>query len=161
MRTAELSKKRVFAVFAILAAAWLLLDQATKAVFEALLQDSGDIVVIPGVLDIALVHNIGAAWGLFEGATAALAVLSIAVCAFIIIYLAKTWQRSNMIAVIGLSLVFAGGLGNMIDRVAYGYVVDFISLSFIDFPVFNIADIGVTCGLVLFMIGLIVSDKEA
>lgn len=65
------------------------------------------------------------------------------------------WQRKDLCAleVVGLALVFAGGIGNAIDRFVLGYVVDYINFTFIDFPVFNIADIGVTCGIVLFLIG--------
>ena len=59
---------------------------------------------------------------------------------------------------IGMALVFAGGIGNAIDRFAQGYVVDFIHFVFIDFPVFNIADIGVTCGMVLFLVSFILRD---
>ena len=54
----------------------------------------------------------------------------------------------------------AGGIGNAIDRFAQSYVVDFIEFSFIDFPVFNVADIGVTCGFVLLFIGLILAFKN-
>ena len=61
---------------------------------------------------------------------------------------------------IGLGLVIGGGIGNAIDRFVLGYVVDFIDLSFMDFPVFNIADIGVTCGLALFLIGWIVRERH-
>lgn len=161
MRSDAASKKRVFVTFAVLAVAWIVLDQATKAAFSSFLQGSGAVAIIPGVLDAELVHNIGAAWGIFGGASAALAILSIAVCAFIIFYLVKMRERSSMVSVVGLSLVFAGGIGNMIDRLAFGHVIDFISLTFIDFPVFNVADIGVTCGLVLFLIGIVVRERKA
>ena len=58
--------------------------------------------------------------------------------------------------------MFSGGLGNAFDRFAQGYVIDFIDFTFIDFPVFNIADIGVTCGFVLLVIGyLLAARKEA
>ena len=62
--------------------------------------------------------------------------------------------------VVGAALVVAGGLGNAFDRFALGYVVDFIEPVFIDFPVFNVADIGVTCGFVLFLVGVIVSWRH-
>ena len=57
-------------------------------------------------------------------------------------------------------VVVAGGLGNAIDRFALGYVVDFIEPVFIDFPVFNVADIGVTCGFVLFFAGMLWSMRK-
>ena len=56
-------------------------------------------------------------------------------------------------------MVVAGGIGNAVDRFANGFVTDFIEFSFIDFPVFNIADIGVTCGFALLIIGIIVSGR--
>lgn len=161
MKTILNSRAKTFAIFAILAAIWLILDQATKAAMTSILESVGSIVLLPGILELQLVHNIGAAWGLFGGATVALVVLSLAVCVIIIAYLAKMWQDSNTLVVVGASLVFAGGIGNMIDRLAHGYVIDFISTVFIDFPVFNIADIGVTCGIVLFLIGLITSKEKA
>ena len=64
-------------------------------------------------------------------------------------------RRSNWVLTLGGALVVAGGIGNAIDRFIQGYVVDFIELSFMDFPVFHIADIGVTCGVVLIFIAVI------
>ena len=58
-------------------------------------------------------------------------------------------------------MVVAGGIGNAIDRFLMGYVVDFICADFIDFPIFNVADIGVTCGFVLLFIGLMFFDEDA
>lgn len=69
-------------------------------------------------------------------------------------------RRISWPELIGLGLVIGGGIGNAIDRFVLGYVVDFIDLSFMDFPVFNIADIGVTCGLALFLIGWIVRERH-
>ena len=62
--------------------------------------------------------------------------------------------------VVGLALVVGGGIGNAIDRFVLGYVVDFIDLTFMNFPVFNIADIGVTCGLVLFLVAWLVRERK-
>ena len=72
------------------------------------------------------------------------------------------WQRNevNACQTVGIALIVAGGIGNAIDRFMQGYVVDFIEFSFIDFPVFNVADIGVTCGFVLLFIGLFLSLKN-
>lgn len=161
MKSAATSRKGTFVLFFALAALWLVLDQATKAMAEDALFSGNFVDALPGVFGFELVHNIGAAWGIFGGATIALVALSVVICALIVVYLAKMWKTTDVFAVIGASLVFAGGLGNMIDRLAFGYVRDFISLTFINFPVFNIADIGVTCGVVLFAIGLIRSGEEA
>ena len=74
-------------------------------------------------------------------------------------YLALTPQHPNTGELIGISLVVAGGIGNAIDRFTLGFVVDFIEPTFIDFPIFNIADIGVTCGIILFIVSLLIHER--
>lgn len=142
------------ALFACVALVWLLVDQVTKALVNV--HGTGEVLHASpvGFLDVVLVHNTGAAWGAFSGATAALGVVSLVVCAFIIVYVFAFAKRAPWVAYVGLALVFAGGVGNAIDRFWHGYVVDFISTAFMDFPVFNIADVGVTVGVALFIISL-------
>lgn len=156
------NRKRNALVFAVVFAAWLLLDIVTKLHF-----DSGEFAVgehisgpYAGIFEFVLVHNTGAAWGMFGNSTTALAVVSVAVCAVLAVYLFVFAPRAGLGQVIGLALVCSGGVGNAIDRFSQGYVVDFINFSFIDFPVFNIADIGVTCGFVLFFICLLLFDSK-
>ena len=97
---------------------------------------------------------------MFSGATAALGVFSVLMCAALAAFAVHERARISWPELIGLGLVIGGGIGNAIDRFVLGYVVDFVDLSFMDFPVFNIADIGVTCGLVLFLIGWIVRERH-
>ena len=113
-----------------------------------------------GLVRFHLVHNTGAAWGMFGDSTFLLGVMSLVVCVLITVYLFFLSQRPNAAQVVGVALVVAGGLGNAFDRFTLGYVVDFIEPVFIDFPVFNIADIGVTCGFVLFVIGLVLHERK-
>ena len=80
------------------------------------------------------------------------------VCIALTAYLALTPQRPNAGELIGISLVVAGGIGNAIDRFTLGFVVDFIEPTFIDFPIFNVADIGVTCGIILFIVSLLIHE---
>lgn len=160
MKTTATSKKHIFTIFFALAVIWLLLDRVTKGVLDASLSASGSVAVIPGLFKLELVHNHGAAWGIFGGATIGLALLALIVCVAIIVFLIKMGEKSGILTIVGASLVFAGGIGNMIDRIVNGYVIDFISVDFIDFPVFNVADIGVTCGIVLFLIGLMLDWRE-
>ena len=68
-------------------------------------------------------------------------------------------HRATALETCALSLIAAGGIGNAIDRFVNGFVVDFIDLTFMDFPVFNIADIGVTCGFVLLVIGYLLATR--
>lgn len=149
------ARKRNALIFAVIAALWVLLDQATKIFFNS--YQLGELIAGPfaGIFQFRLVHNIGAAWGMFGGAVIPLAIVSILVCVALAAYLFIAFPNSSSITAIGISLVVAGGIGNAIDRFALGYVVDFIETVFIEFPVFNIADIGVTCGFVIFFIGMI------
>lgn len=161
MKNEKNNKNQVFAAFFILSLIWILLDQLTKNAMEEILGKIAETPALPGIFKFNLVHNYGAAWGIFGGATLPLILFSILVCIAIIIYLLKMWQHTNMFIIFGASLIFAGGIGNMIDRISLGYVIDFISLEFINFPVFNIADIGVTVGVILFMFGMIVEGVKA
>ena len=139
---------------------WVALDQFSKSFFAGM--QPGGVLAGPfaGIFDIRLVHNTGGAWGIFSENTTALGIFSLAVCVLLMAYF--IWQRkeATTLQTIGIALIIAGGIGNAIDRFAQGYVTDFIEFSFFDFPVFNIADIGVTCGFVLFFLGLLLSRRE-
>lgn len=160
-------RRRNAVVFCCVAVAWLLLDQLTKLWAEAgplAAGGSGASAALPlvdGVARLMLVHNTGGAWGLFGDMTLPLAVVSLVVCAAAVAYLFVLAPDSPLGAAVGLALVFAGGVGNALDRILRGYVVDFIDPTFIDFPVFNVADIGVTCGIVLFIAALAVQGRAA
>ena len=139
---------------------WLAFDLATKAYFDSGAYQVGQDIAGPFLVlfKFTLVHNTGAAWGMFAGNTAALGAFSLFVCALLVVYLMVFNPNAKIGEVIALGLVFAGGLGNAYDRFFTGYVVDFINVTFMDFPVFNIADIGVTCGIVVFFIYLLLFD---
>ena len=144
--------------FAALAIAWIVLDQLVKRQIEGVFSVSAAAAPEPivGLFRLHLVYNTGGAWSIFSGSTAALGVFSLVMCVAITVYVIVQRRRLSWLEVIGLALVVAGGLGNAIDRFALGHVVDFIDLTFMDFPVFNIADIGVTCGLVVFLIAWLI-----
>lgn len=148
------ARRRNAAIFVPVAVFWLIADQASKAHFDSF--EIGEVVGGPylGVFDFTLAHNTGAAWGMLGGMTALLAVFSLAVCAVAVLYLFVLAPDSPPLAAVGLALVVAGGVGNAIDRFSNLYVIDFIRPVFIDFPVFNVADVGVTCGIVLFLASL-------
>lgn len=149
------------ALFALVAAAWVGLDVVTKGFFHAC--DPGQVVAGPfwGLFRFRLVHNTGAAWGMFGDSTLALGVLSLAVCAVLLAAAFFFAPRLNRLQMLGSALVFAGGIGNAIDRFTLGYVVDFIEAVFIDFPVFNVADIGVTCGFFLIVLGFALGERAS
>ena len=149
--------KRNLALWGGCAFLWFVLDRVTKAVIDGR-YSVGDVLAsdIFGLVQINLVHNRGVAWGAFSGAVPAISVVTALMCAAIAafaVYSAKQYGKPEAIA---LGLLFAGGIGNLFDRVVNGYVVDFITPLFIDFPTFNVADIGVTCGIALLFIALLV-----
>ena len=158
-RTARTVARR-FAVFIPIVVVWLVLDQASKLFFNGNYH-AGQVISDPilGIFRFHLVYNTGGAWSIFSGATWALGAFSLVVCIALTAYLVFTPQHPNAGELIGISLVVAGGIGNAIDRFTLGFVVDFIEPTFIDFPIFNIADIGVTCGIILFIVSLLIHER--
>ena len=151
---------RRFAVFIPIVVVWLVLDQALKLFFNGSYH-AGQVISDPilGIFRFHLVYNTGGAWSIFSGATWALGAFSLVVCIALTAYLVLSPQRPNAGELIGISLVVAGGIGNAIDRFTLGFVVDFIEPTFIDFPIFNVADIGVTCGIILFIVSLFIHER--
>ncbi|MFT3951371.1 MAG: signal peptidase II [Oscillospiraceae bacterium] len=109
------------------------------------------------IISLTHIRNSGAAWSILEGKTLLLTALPIVVIGAALVYMCmgKLNRKAEYIAV---SMVAAGGIGNLIDRIRYHEVVDFIRTDFIDFPIFNVADICVVCGTILLSILLIFFD---
>ena len=113
--------------------------------------------LIPGVLNITYIHNDGAAWGMFGGYTWLLISITIVVMLAGIALLLK-WGLRDKLIFWAATLILAGGIGNMIDRLFNGgLVVDFLEFAFIDFPIFNIADCAIVIGAGLIMLSLVKS----
>lgn len=142
-----------FAVASAVAGAFILLDQITKALVRAsLVLNVPSIEILPGILRLLHVQNVGAAFSLGEGMGSAFVVLAAAVVLGSVWYLWKTPLVSK-VETIGLAMVAGGAVGNAVDRLLFGYVTDFLACEFIDFPVFNVADIGITVGVVVAFFG--------
>lgn len=158
----EGSKKRIITVaaFLVIAAIVMLIDQFTKQLANAHQVGETFSTLIPGVLQFTLVHNTGAAWGMFGDWTNGLVVLGLVVCIFILCFVMFNSNNTNALMVISCSLIFAGGLGNAIDRFINGYVVDMIEVVFIEYPVFNVADCAITIGVVLLCINMLFFNKR-
>ena len=100
------------------------------------------------------VKNFGAAFNLLSGNRIFLSLVSI-IITILLIYLILNKSITNNIDLLSFSFVLGGTIGNGIDRITKGYVIDFINLNFVDFPVFNIADISINIGLILIIYGFI------
>ena len=137
-----------------------ILDQTTKAVVRAVLPLYDSIEIIPGLLSFTHARNYGVAFGFlnnvnFPFKTAFMTLVALTALTAISIYAMRS-DIPRMTAKIGLALVIGGAVGNLIDRITAGYVVDFIDLHVADFhwPAFNIADSFITAGI----IGLILAE---
>ena len=144
--------------FYLPAAAVVVLDQITKQV----LWRNGEIYsIIDGFLRITLVKNAGAAFGLFQGARLFFIIASV-VAAIFIIYVAVRLPQADRARRLYLGLILGGAIGNLIDRTLFGEVIDFIEIGFMGhyWPVFNVADMGVSIGAVLLLLFLLRHPSE-
>ncbi|HFK2755015.1 signal peptidase II [Enterococcus faecalis] len=115
---------------------------------------------IPGFLSLTHLRNTGAAWSLLEGKMIFFYVITVIVSIVIIYLLIKNYKKSIWYSV-GLSFVLAGAIGNFIDRVRLGYVVDMLQTDFMNFPIFNVADSTLVIGVICIFIYLILDEKAA
>lgn len=131
----------------------ILLDQVSKHLVLTYLKGENDISLIPGVLQLRYIENRGMAFGLFEGKIPVFVILCLLFfCLFVYVYARIPRTRYYLPLAVTSVIMVSGALGNFIDRVFRGYVVDFIYFSLIDFPVFNMADIYVVCSGILLVL---------
>ena len=123
-----------------------MVDQITKALVRARFVTGESLTIVPHLLHLTYVHNVGAAFGLFPGRQPVFIVTSVMVLFVIAAYWLRAKPREWPI-VLALAMVTAGAVGNLIDRAIIGQVTDFFEFGFIDFPVFNVADIGIVGGV--------------
>ena len=150
-------------LYAILAVLLILVDQAVKFAVRANIGLGQSVPFIPHVLDLAYVQNTGAAFSLLESHTWLLALISAAVV-LVMCRLAVSGFFRNALGRWSAALVLAGGVGNLIDRAVFGFVTDMFRTTFIDFPVFNVADCCITVGvplLFLYVLLYVGGDEKA
>ena len=146
---------------AVLTALLVLLDQATKLAAVSALKDGGPFVLIPGVFQLQYLENRGAAFGILQDARAFFLVITVLAMVLVLYALFRAPLDKRFLPVrILLVLIGAGALGNALDRAILSYVRDFIYFSLIDFPVFNVADIYVTCATFLLVLLVLIYYKE-
>lgn len=134
--------------YIVLLAACVAGDQLLKEWVVTHLAVGESAPLLPGVVQLTRLHNTGAAWSSFSGKTGLLAAVTIVLMLAVAWLLVKRIVRHPLGVTAGV-LVLGGGIGNVIDRVCRGYVVDMLDLQFVDYPIFNLADCFVVIGVVL------------
>lgn len=151
-----MKKKYYIGLSLIVAIVILIIDQLTKKIITATMNIGDSYEVIPHFLNITSHRNNGAAWGILSGKMAFFYIITVIILIILIVFFIKE-AKHNLLMQIAISLLFAGALGNFIDRVLNGEVVDFVDTYIFsyNFPIFNVADSSLTIGVVLVIIALL------
>lgn len=128
----------------------VVIDQVLKYIVSSNLKYTEDITIIPNLLDITYVENRGAAFGIFQNQRWFFIILAIAMIIFFV-YLINYKKINDKMFLISTVLIISGGIGNLIDRLFLGYVVDYIKLSFFP-PICNFADYCITFGTIILVV---------
>ena len=146
-------------ILTLFSAVIVAIDQLTKFLVVENIPLYADVPLLPGVVQLTYAQNTGAAFSILQGQQWLFALIfAVFTAAILWAYFKKAFPFSKF-EWFCIAAVYAGGLGNMIDRLRLGYVVDMIETQFIDFPVFNVADSFITCGCIALMVSLIFFNK--
>lgn len=149
-----------FVLYFLFAAGIVAVDQYTKYLTVATIPLHGSKEFLPGVLGLTYCQNQGAAFSSFQG------LQWLFVLIFALFTLGILWEYFKKPMPFSrlerwcIAAIYGGGLGNMIDRLRMGYVVDMLETRFMDFPIFNVADCFITCGCILLMLSLIIWNRS-
>ena len=148
-----------FLFFSVFAALIVAADQITKYLTVALIPLYSRVDFIPGFLSLTYVQNTGAAWSMCEGMQWMFVLIFLVLTAAVLYEYFKSPLPFSKFERWCIAAIYGGGLGNMIDRVRFGYVVDMIKTDFMNFPVFNVADCFITCGCFAMIFSLVFLNK--
>ena len=149
-----------FALLSIFTAFVLGLDQFTKYITVTNIPLHGHVDFIPGFLSFTYHQNTGAAFSALRGMQWLFILIFVVLTAAILFEYFKKPMGFTKAERWFIAAIYAGGLGNMIDRLRFGYVVDMIQTDFMNFPVFNVADCFITCGCIALMVSLMFFNKQ-
>ncbi|KXT78924.1 Lipoprotein signal peptidase [Streptococcus sp. DD13] len=146
--------------FPVLMVGIVLLDQLVKWYVVSNIPINESRPFIPHILSLSYLRNYGAAYSLLQNQQFLFLVLTfLLIPAFIFLFVKRI--KGNLPILFALSFLIAGGIGNFIDRMRWGYVVDMFQTEFINFPVFNVADSFLTIGVIWLMVTLFMEEKNA
>lgn len=147
-------------LYFLLAAALVVLDQLVKFLVRSNLDLGEGVPFLPHILQLTYYQNTGAAFSIFEEHTWILTLISAAASVLLIVLLVKK-IFPHPFGMVSLALVLAGAVGNLVDRLFLGYVTDMFQTLFMNFPIFNVADMCIVCGGIAFCVYfLLFQDKE-
>ena len=146
-------------LYAVLILILVLSDQLSKFLTVRYLDEFESVQIINKVLDFTRVHNTGGPWSILNGTPYIFIIFTILVFVIGAIYLKKHPQK-HLLSKISISMIAGGALGNFIDRIFRGYVVDMIDVNFFNYPVFNVADCYIVIGAILMSIYVLFICKE-
>lgn len=142
-----------------IAALIVVIDQVIKYFVSLYLPQVGVVTAVPHILDLTYVENTGVAFGMFKDMRFIFIILT-SVIIVVLLYIIISRKISSKLFLISASLIIGGGIGNLIDRIVYGYVIDYLQLSFFS-PVCNFADYAVTVGTVLLIIYMLFLSNDS
>lgn len=156
-----MNKKIRLCMDIVLAIILVWFDQFTKRLAVAKLMNKPAFPIIKGVLEFDYLENRGVAFGMFQGQRIMILMVgAVLIFGLLFLMLRMPQGRKYTIFHVILTFVIAGGIGNIIDRVSLEYVIDFISFVLINFPIFNVADCYVVCGVIAMCIMLLFVFKD-
>ena len=150
----------MFAFYALFVLLIVAADQITKYLVMEAIPLFADVPLLPGVLGLTYVQNTGAAFSSFQGQQWLFALIFVVFTVAVVYEYFKKSMPFTTLERWCIAAIYGGGLGNMIDRVRLGYVVDMLETEFMEFPVFNVADCFITCGCVVLMVHLAFFNKS-
>ncbi len=151
------------ALMFVFSALLVLLDQWSKHLAVKYLSGQPPVVLWPDVFELYFLEqgNDGVAWGLFSGQMWLIIPLTLLVMLILAVMLVRSDLRHSKLFSFSLALILGGGVGNLVDRIAYGAVVDFFHFTLIEFPIFNVADCCVCVGAALLFVYLLFVCKDS
>jgi len=150
---------RKIIVFSIFIATFLI-DSLSKLFILNISPNMDNFNLDLGIISVTRIYNTGAAFGILKGWTSFLIIFSLLILIVLSLYVYKKHKELNILQASGLGMIMGGTAGNFFDRATFGYVIDFIKLNFIDFPVFNLADLFINIGVILILISLFSRKRD-
>lgn len=144
----------------IIATIIIIIDQILKILIDNILSVNESIKVVPNIFYITKVYNTGAAWSLFDGSQKVLII--IAIVAFFVLLKYQSTFVENKRNILAFAFIYGGLVGNLLDRVIYSYVIDYLHIFIINysFPIFNLADVVIVIGFILVIIAIIKGEEN-